>query len=253
MNILEQILDIKQKEIEHMPPFANGIEPFHTLSLKDALTNQRLSIIAEIKIKSPSEGLILPNADPIQIAKDYESAGASAISVLTDQQFFGGHIDVLESIKNEVSIPILRKDFIIDPCQIIQSGFAKADAFLLIAEALDDRKIAELIAIGNKMNLDVLVEFHSDENAKIIGEIKPEIVGVNCRDLKTMNTDISYFSKIVNYLPRSSLKVAESGIKSPDDLKYVYDLGYDAVLVGTSLMKTGNPGKALDDLVGELA
>ena len=89
MNILEQILDIKQKEIEHMPPFANGVEPFHTLSLKDALTNQRLSIIAEIKMKSPSEGLILPNADPIQIAKDYESAGASAISVLTDLQFFG--------------------------------------------------------------------------------------------------------------------------------------------------------------------
>ena len=104
-----------------------------------------------------------------------------------------------------------------------------------------------------KMNLDVLVEFHNDENAKIIQYMQPEIVRVNCRDLKTMNTDISYFAKVVNYLPESSLKVAESGIKSPDDLKYVYDLGYNAVLVGTSLMKSGNPGKALDDLVGGLA
>ena len=253
MNILKQILDLKRKEIESMPPFTDKVEPFQTLSLKDVLSRPRLSIIAEIKIKSPSQGIILSNVDPVQIAKDYESAGASAISVLTDEKFFGGHINIIETIKNEVSIPILRKDFIIDPCQVIETGLAKADAFLIIAEALEAQEIADLLNFGNELNLDVLVEFHADENTKIIRDIKPEIVGVNCRDLMTMNTDISYFARMANNLPESSLKVAESGIKSHDDLKYVYDLGYNAVLIGTSLMQTGNPGKALDDLVGGLA
>jgi indole-3-glycerol phosphate synthase len=253
MNILEQILDVKRKEMEQMHPVVGDIEPFDTLSLKDTLSSPGISVIAEIKMKSPSEGDILPDVDPIQIAMDYESAGAAAISVLTDEQFFGGHIDILESVKKAVSIPVLRKDFIISDHQIMEAGAVGADAFLLIAEALDSEVISSFIQFGKELNLDALVEFHSEENADIIAEIAPDIVGVNCRDLKTMITDIFYFEKMAPSLPTSSIKVAESGIRTNDDLKCVSDLGYDAVLVGTSLMKTGNPGKALEALIEGIA
>ena len=250
MNILDQILEVKRKEMEHMHPRVGDIEPFDTLSLKDALSTPGISVIAEIKMKSPSEGEILPNANPVQIAKDYEAAGAAAISVLTDEQFFGGHIDILESVKKAVSIPVLRKDFIISDHQIMDAGAAGADAFLLIAEALDENDISGFIEFGKELNLDALVEFHSEENAEIVAEIAPDIVGVNCRNLKTMTTDISYFEKMFSSLPSNSIKVAESGIHTSDDLKTISDLGYDAALIGTSLMKTGNPGKALEEFLG---
>ena len=249
MNILEKILDVKRKDLENMDARAGAIEPFDTLSLKDSLSSSGISVIAEIKMKSPSEGDIFPNADPVQIAKDYESAGASAISVLTDEQYFGGHINILKSVKQVVSIPVLRKDFIINRQQIMESGSANADAFLLIAEAITDRNITGLINFGKELNLEALVEIHAEENAEIIAEISPDIVGVNCRNLKTMITDISYFDKMVKQLPANSIKVAESGIKTGDELKYVSDLGYDAVLVGTSLMRTKYPGKALEYLL----
>ena len=249
MNILEQILDVKRKDMEDMDAIAGTIQPFNTLSLKDSLSSSGISVIAEIKMKSPSEGDIFPNADPVQIAKDYESAGASAISVLTDEQFFGGHINILKSVKDVISIPVLRKDFIINSQQIMESGAANADAFLLIAEAITDRNISELINFGKELNLEALVEIHSEDNAEIVAEISPDIVGVNCRNLKTMITYISYFDKMVKQLPVNSIKVAESGIKTGDELKYVSDLGYDAVLVGTSLMRTKYPGKALECLL----
>ena len=253
MNILEQILAVKRKEMERMHPYAGAVEPFDTLSLKDALSAPGISVIAEIKMKSPSEGNILPNGDPVQIAKAYESAGAASISVLTDKQFFGGHIDILESVKKAVSIPVLRKDFIISDHQIMGAACAGADAFLLIAEALSQHDIDAFINFGKELNLEAFVEFHSEENADIVAEIAPEIVGVNCRDLKTMTTDISYFASMAPRLPSGSIKVAESGIKTNDDLKYLADLSYDAVLVGTSLMKTGYPGKALEALIGCLS
>ena len=253
MNILEQILDVKRKEMEHMHPSVSLLDPFETINLKDALSAPGISVIAEIKMKSPSEGEILTNANPVQIAKDYEAAGASAISVLTDKQFFGGHIDILESVKKAVSIPVLCKDFIISEHQIMEAGRAGADAFLLIAEALDEDNISGFIKFGKELNLEPLVEFHSEENAEIIAELAPDIVGVNCRDLKSMTSDITFFKNIISTFPSNCMKVAESGIYTSNDLKYVSDLGYDAALIGTSLMRTGNPGKALGELVGGLS
>ena len=250
MNILEQILEVKQQEMANMHPCVGVVEPYDTMSLKYALSVPGISVIAEIKMKSPSEGNILPNADPVQIARDYQSAGAQAISVLTDEQFFGGNIGILEAVKKAVSIPVLQKDFIINDHQIMEAGAAGADAFLLIAEALDMDRIQSFIDFGKGLRLDSLVEFHSQENAEIVADLAPDIVGVNCRNLKTMATDIGYFERMSSLFPDPSIKVAESGIRSWDDLQYVSDLGYDAVLVGTSLMKTGNPGKALEALLG---
>jgi|TARA_B110000438_G_scaffold282059_1_gene308755 indole-3-glycerol phosphate synthase len=247
MSILEEILSYKKQNVIN-DVLIDETKVFNTLSLKDALSKEGMSLIAEIKMKSPSEGVILKNADPVQIAKDYESAGADAISVLTDQKYFGGNIDILSSVKDSVSIPVILKDFVINHSQIYQGANAGADAFLLITEALNSTQLENFIGIAKKINLDVLVELHSEQNTKIIRDLCPSIVGVNCRDLTTMNTNINYFLKMFDKLPKKSVKVAESGIRKSDHLKFIGDIGYDAALVGTSLMKTGNPGKALEKL-----
>lgn len=254
MNILDQILDVKRQEIQGYQSEVGVVEKFeHVRSLKDVLVGPVISVIAEIKMKSPSAGDILPNADPVQIAKDYESAGAAAISVLTDEQFFGGSLDILETVRDVVSIPVLRKDFIISNHQIMEAARANADAYLLIAEVINKDEMNSLISFGDELGLEAMVEFHDPENAEMVAELNTPIVGVNCRNLKTMTTDIVYFEKMVKSLPPDSIKVAESGIYTSDDLKYVSDLGYNAALIGTSLMKTGNPGKALEQLLGRLA
>jgi len=249
MNILEQILDVKRQEVEQIQDtvFGDLLEPKR--SLKNALSAPGISVVAEIKMKSPSEGEILPNADPVQIAKEYESAGASAISVLTDEQFFGGSLDILTAVQKAVTIPVIRKDFIIDTKQILETVHHQADAFLLIADALDQDTLQQLMKNGKTSGLEILVEYHDEEHAEFIFVLNPEIVGINCRNLKTMTTDISYFERMISSLPSNSVKVAESGIYTSDDLKTVSDLGYDAALVGTSLMRTGDPGKALEALL----
>ncbi|MBT3215816.1 MAG: indole-3-glycerol-phosphate synthase [Candidatus Marinimicrobia bacterium] len=253
MNILEQILDVKRQEIDQIQNSKFGERRGQKRSLKDALSKPGISIIAEIKMKSPSEGEILPNADPVQIAKEYESAGASAISVLTDYKFFGGSLDILTDVQKAVSIPVIRKDFIIDTKQILETVHYQADAFLLIADALDQDTLQQLIKNGKTSGLEILVEYHDEEHAEYIFVLNPEIVGINCRNLKTMTTDISYFGKMISSLPSNSVKVAESGIYTSGDLKTISDLGYDAALVGTSLMKTGNPGKSLEALLGGIS
>ena len=253
MNILEKILNVKRQEIQQIKDMEFGEMVGQIRSLKDALSKPGISVIAEIKMKSPSEGEIFPYADPAQIAKDYESAGAAAISVLTDQSFFGGSLDILKSVRDAVSIPVIRKDFIIDQKQISETIHYNGDAFLLIADALDQDSLQQLMNIGEMAGLEFLVEYHAEKHAEFIFALNPEIVGINCRNLKTMATDITYFEKMISSLPSNSVKVAESGIHTSDDLKYVSDLGYDAALIGTSLMRTGNPGKALEELLGGLS
>ena len=253
MNILEKILNVKRQEIQQIKDLDFGEMVGQSRSLKDALSKPGISVIAEIKMKSPSEGEIFPNADPAQIAKGYESAGAAAISVLTDQSFFGGSLDILQSVRNAVSIPVIRKDFIIDQKQISETIHYNGDAFLLIADALDQDSLHQLMNIGKGTGLEFLVEYHAEKHAEFIFALNPEIVGINCRNLKTMSTDITYFEKMISSVPSNSVKVAESGIQTSDDLEYVSDLGYDAALIGTSLMKTDNPEKALETLLGELS
>ena len=253
MNILEKILNVKRQEIQQIKDLEFGEMAAQNRSLKDALSKPGISVIAEIKMKSPSEGEIFPNADPAHIAKGYESAGAAAISVLTDQSFFGGSLDILQSVRNAVSIPVIRKDFIIDQKQISETIHYNGDAFLLIADALDQDSLQQLMNIGEMAGLEFLVEYHAEKHAEFIFALNPEIVGINCRNLKTMATDITYFEKMISSLPSNSVKVAESGIHTSDDLEYVSDLGYDAALIGTSLMKTGNPEKALETLLGEIS
>jgi len=250
MNVLNKIIENKKIElldIRNIKKVKNQ-KYFHR-SLYNCLNNNKISIIAEIKMKSPSEGDIFKNCDYIQIAKDYESAGASAISVLTDNKFFGGNLKILQEVRNTVKIPVIRKDFIIDKPQIIETLNFQADAFLLIVEALKPENLKLLYNNGEMLGLESLVEFHKEENIDIINDLNPKIIGVNCRDLTSMKTDLKKFKNLINLLPPKCIKIAESGIKDNFDLQYISDLGYNGVLIGSSLMKTKNPGKALELLL----
>ena len=252
MNILDKILNHKNTEIKKIPEKNFVSSSFKRLSLKKALKGGKISIIAEIKFASPSEGIILKKGEHIQIAKDYENAGAAAISVLTDRQFFNGDIRFLRDIKNAVNIPVMQKDFIINKKQIFQGMSHGSDAFLLITEALNYNDLMDLYNIGLNENLESLVEIHDRENLSTVNELNPTIVGVNCRNLKKMELDFSRFERFFPRLPKDSLKVAESGFKSTKKIKIVEQLGYDAILMGTSLMKSKNPGKKLERIIKEL-
>ena len=252
MNILDKILNHKKTEIEKIPEIHLESSNYKRLSLKKALKGDKISIIAEIKFASPSEGIILKKGEHIQIAKDYENAGAAAISVLTDRRFFNGDIKFLKNIKNAVNIPVMQKDFIISKKQILQGMSHGSDAFLLIAEALNYNDLADLYNLGLNEKLETLVEIHDRKNLLAINELSPTIVGVNCRNLKKMELDFSRFERFFPKLPKDSLKVAESGFKSSKRIKIVEQLGYDAILMGTSLMKSKNPGKKLERIINEL-
>ena len=252
MNILDKILSHKKTEIKKIPEQYFVSSSFKRLSLKKALKEDKISIIAEIKFASPSEGIILKKGEHIQIAKDYENAGAAAISVLTDRQFFNGDIRFLRDIKNAVNIPVMQKDFIINKKQIFQGMSHGSDAFLLITEALNRNDLIDLYNLGLNENLESLVEIHDRENLSTINELNPTIVGVNCRNLKKMELDFSRFERFFPRLPKDSVKVAESGFKSTKKIKIVEQLGYDAILMGTSLMKSKNPGKKLERIIKEL-
>jgi len=254
MNILDVIIEQKLLEISIQSvktPIKNlklAQREIPIISLKDTLSKAKTQIISEIKQKSPSEGQILKIDNIIEIAKDFEKNGAAAISVLTDKEFFGGSLELLKEIKNVIKIPVLRKDFIISEYQVYESYLSGADAILLIAEALDDFQLKNLYQLSTKLGMDTLIEFHSKKYLDIILEIKPSIVGVNSRNLETMKVDISWFEKMIKSLPENSLKVAESGIKNSENYKYISALGYDGVLIGTSLMKKSEPGKFLKEL-----
>ena len=252
MNILDKILNHKKTEIEKIPEIHLESSNFKRLSLKQALKRDKISIIAEIKFASPSEGIILKKGEHIQIAKDYENAGAAAISVLTDRRFFNGDIKFLKDIKNAVNIPVMQKDFIISKKQILQGMSHGSDAFLLIAEALNYNDLADLYNLGLNEKLETLVEIHDRKNLLTINELSPTIVGVNCRNLKKMELDFSRFERFFPKLPKDSLKVAESGFKNTEKIKIVEQLGYDAILMGTSLMKSKNPGKKLERIIKQL-
>ena len=217
-----------------------------------ALKSDKISVIAEVKFKSPSEGLIYKNIDPLKIALEYQDAGADAISIISDSKFFNGDVKYIQEVRDFIKIPILQKDFIIDSSQIIKGHNFGADAFLLLADVIDDHKINEFQNLAKNLNISVLLEMHDKKNIARLKSLNANIIGVNCRNLKTMETDLSLFGELVSELPSNSIKVAESGIKTSDDIKYVYDSGYDAILIGTSLMKSGSPGKSLERLMSNL-
>jgi indole-3-glycerol phosphate synthase len=207
------------------------------------------AIIAELKKASPSRGLIRPDFEPVELATSLEAAGAAALSVLTDQEFFQGSLGNLERASAAVRIPCLRKDFIIDPFQILEARAAGADAILLIVAALNDVDLKSLSQEARGMELDVLCEIHDREELNRAVALDFTVIGVNSRNLHTMQVQPQTQIDLAQYLPDGVVRVAESGIQSASDLATMRDAGYDAFLVGESLMRQPNPGAALAALL----
>lgn len=207
------------------------------------------AVIAEVKKASPSRGVIRDDFDPVAIACGYAAAGAAAISVLTEEHFFQGRPADLEEVRAAVELPLLRKDFIFDPYQLVEARAWGADAALLIAAMLDASELAELHAAGVDLGLDVLVEVHTEAEVECAAAAGATLIGVNNRDLHTFVTTLDTAERLRPLLPAGVLAVAESGISTPADIARLQAAGYDAFLVGESLVRAADPGAALRELL----
>jgi indole-3-glycerol phosphate synthase len=257
MDILQKIIDYKQQEVAEKKrktriPELEQSPYFQTtcISLKAHIAQKDFGIIAEFKRKSPTNGL-LSKKSPIDVATNYAQAGVAGMSVLTDFNFFGGTNEDLTHIRKKVKIPLLRKDFIIDEYQLFEAKAIGADCVLLIAEALEKNQLHEFTIIAKSLGLEVLMELHQlEELEKFNAEV--DILGVNNRDLKQQKTALSTSLKLYNYLPKSVMKISESGIHSAADISVLAEKGYQGALIGTSLLKSTNSTDKITQLISGL-
>ena len=207
-----------------------------------------LAVIAEIKRRSPSRGLLSHDLDPKVVAEQYKNAGASCISVLTDSDFFGGSVDDLKSARGAVDLPVLRKDFTVSLNDICDAKLMNADCILLIVAALNKDELSEFHKFASELGLDVLVEIHDEPELDLALEIGAKMIGVNQRNLKTFEVDSQRAVRIAKEIPSNVVRVAESGVRTRDDALQLRDAGYHAVLVGESLVTSKNIAMTLDEL-----
>lgn len=207
-----------------------------------------LAVIAEVKRRSPSKGDLQPDLDPGETAGLYEQGGASCLSVLTDQEFFGGSVADLQAARSATTLPVIRKDFTIDPRDIVDARLMGADAVLLIAAALDPFELVEFHELATEVGLDTLVEVHDEPELEEAMNAGASIIGVNQRDLVTFQVDHQRAERMARAIPDGVVKIAESGIRGPDDARRLVDAGYDALLVGETLVTSGDPAAAVASL-----
>lgn len=222
----------------------------------EALSTRRkrgMGLIAEVKKASPSKGLIRPDFDPVAIAKAYESAGADCLSVLTDESYFQGSGKYLSAVRDAVSLPLLRKDFIIDAMQIYEARLLGADAVLLIASILEPDTIAEFISIASSVGLDCLVEVHNYSELDSVLQLKSaQLIGINNRNLHTFETSLGTTAELSKEIPGDVILISESGISTSDDISYLSSFGAQGVLIGEHFMRKENVEQAVIDLMGPL-
>lgn len=253
MTILDQIIAHKRREL----PYVMEVRPLEILTPRDsdirdlhaALSAPGLQVIAEVKRRSPSGGNLAPGLDPAKLARTYAASGAAAISVLTDEKYFGGSLEDLRAVRAAVSLPVLRKDFIIDSYQVHESFHAGADAILLIADVLELGELERLYHLTSDLGMQALVEGYGDDALENIRQLEPRISGLNARDLGTMDVDLKALLARRHSLSNGSLHVAESGIGSPADMAAVSKAGFQAALIGTALVTSGSPGETLQQFV----
>jgi indole-3-glycerol phosphate synthase len=254
--ILDRIVEVKRSEVEatraRQPEIvAKAKDTAPALGFRAALRRPaEVRLLAEVKRRSPSAGEIRPGADPAGVARAYERAGAAAVSVLTDQQFFGGSLDALIAVRAAVGLPLIRKDFVIRPVQVWEARAAGADAVLLIARILDDARLGELHAVARELGMDALVEAHDAGEVERALAAGATLLGVNNRDLDTFTTDLGLCVRLASGVLGDVVYVAESGIRSAADVDRVGEAGIDAVLVGESLMRQPDLEAAAAALVG---
>ena len=234
--------DTLKRKIQDLPPtrdFCAALSPPNCVHL-----------IAEVKKKSPSKGIIREDFNPVEIARTYAANGASSISVLTDREFFAGELAYLSAIREAVTLPLLRKDFTIDPYHIYQARLAGADAVLLIVSILTSTQLREFIEIARSLGLASLVEVHTEEESEVALTGGAEIVGINNRDLKTFHTDIATTFRLKDSIPTDTVVISESGINTHEDVMKLKEAGINAILVGESLMRSPDIGAKVRELLG---
>jgi indole-3-glycerol phosphate synthase len=260
MNILDKIIATKRLEIDRNSKIRAFEEIFEeaksvtrpALSFVEALQKSDNHIIAEFKRRSPSKGFFNADADVETVVGGYSSAGAAAISVLTDRDYFGGSLDDLSAARKVSAVPLLRKDFIIDPYQVCEARIAGADVILLIAAAMTADKCAELAKFARSLCLEVLLEVHNEQELTHINSFV-NAVGVNNRDLTTFVIDVSTSYRLSPMIPAEFLKISESGISSPATVKELYDAGFQGFLMGENFMKEAKPEEALKRFIMQIS
>ena len=260
-DILQRILAVKAAEVrfgsEQRPlkrlraEVEQAPEPRDFLgALQAAATKGRPAVIAEIKKASPSQGVLREAFDPAAIARSYAAAGASCLSILTDRQFFQGEADYLKQGREACVLPVLRKDFIIDPWQVYESRLMGADCILLIVKALGDAQLWELAALASDLGMDALLEVHDGEELERALVLGPPFVGINNRDLTSFHTDLAVTLDLLRRIPKDCLVVTESGIKTREDVARMRGHGVQGFLVGETFMRAPDPGVKLAELFG---
>lgn len=258
MTILDKIIANKKKEVEQQKLQISIVKLEKEIEkntykgrFKDSLQSSSTGIIAEFKRRSPSRDWIFKKAKVEDVIPLYSQAGASAISVLTDIEFFGGTIDDFKTARLLTQTPLLRKDFIVDEYQILQAKAIKADAILLIASALSVEEVYIFAKMAKNLELDTLLEIHSETELSHVNEYI-DVIGVNNRNLKTFETDIQTSYNLANKIPDNFVKISESGISTPNTVAELRKAGYKGFLMGENFMKTDNPGKALNEFIKAL-
>ncbi len=260
---LDRIVATKRQEVEALAQTLSIAEAEKTIAgmapcrgFEQALRkrNRPVGLIAEVKKASPSKGLIRPVFHPVQLAKQYEAAGTDCISVLTDTDYFQGSNAYLTQIREQVNVPLLRKDFTIDERQIYEARLIGADAILLIAAILTKEQLSAYHALARELGMDVLVEVHNRPELDVVLEIgQATLIGVNNRDLKTFVTDLKVTEQLIGLMPRGVVAISESAISSPEDVAFVRGAGAQAVLVGEHFMRQADVQAAVNELLGPAA
>jgi indole-3-glycerol phosphate synthase len=258
MGVLDEILSVKRDEVTvlHRPQTQDLLRrsalvalPTRDLAVALRRADGRIAVIAEIKRRSPSKGALAPNLDAAMVAKDYEQGGASAVSVLTDHEFFGGTVEDLQAVWAAVQLPVLRKDFTIDPVQVYETRAIGADGILLILSALpDDGLVRELQQLAWSLGLAVLVEAHDPAEVDRALALEARMVGVNARNLSTFDEHLHVVVELAARIPAEVIAVAESAIRTPEDAQRMAAAGYDAVLVGEPLVRSKDPAELVASL-----
>jgi len=254
--MLDEILMSKQQDVQA----AKERLPFEELKARMAshladrsfrkAINQpgKLSLIAELKRKSPSKGMLRERFDPVSLAQGLQEAGASALSVLTDERYFGGHVEFLRDVHQFVEVPCLRKDFVIDPYQVYEAAVYEADAVLIIARILDEEGLFQCMQAADKLGIEPLVEVHSLDEMKMALSAGAHVIGINARDLDTFQLNPKLIEQLVPQIPAGKTIVAESGLRTPEDIKRMKSLGVHAVLIGEVLMRASDPAAKIQEL-----
>lgn len=233
-------ISILEKQLDQAPVLRDAYS---------ALSKKGLSLIAEVKRSSPSKGALATISNPVELANSYQAGGAEIISILTEERRFKGSISDLVSVRSAVSIPVLRKDFIVTEFQVYESRIIGSDLLLLIVAGLSKSQLKDYFQLATGLGMQVLVEVHDLSEVELALEIDSKIIGVNCRNLKTLEIDKTAFDLILPRLPENVLKVAESGISTRNEVEKIESLGADAILVGETLVKSGNPVHTIKELL----